>query len=731
MNPLQRLAELAGILPEYHDIWGQRHETSDATRRALLAAMGIACGSEAESDAALRAWQEREWSRRLPPVQVERAGTPLRITLRLPERADGQTLHWRLFLEDGGSRAGSFVANELEQLDSTRIAGQTWHARVLDLPALAETGYHRLEVTAEGAGETGSLALIVCPARCYQPEAIQGKNRIWGLSLQLYGVRSSRNWGMGDFSDLRHLVEWAAPAGAGLVGVNPLHALFPHNPCHASPYSPSSRRFLNALYLDVEAVPEFAGCGEAQQAVAAPEFQARLRALRGEPLVDYAGVAAAKFAILEVLHRHFRKHHGDSERGRAFRAWRASGGEDLERFALYQALQEHLHRQDPGLWGWPVWPQPWRDPASAEVAAFAAEHGERVAYFLYLQWLVDTQLDNVRRCSMDLGLAVGLYQDLAVGVDLGGAETWSQHEMFALDARIGSPPDDFNRFGQDWGLPPWIPQRLRAAAYAPFIAMLRANMRSAGALRLDHVMGLMRLYWVPPGMRGDQGAEGVQGAYVAYPFRDLLGILALESQRNHCLVVGEDLGTVPDAVRAAMHELGMLSYRLFYFERDEGGDFLAPGRYPEEALVAASTHDLATLAGFWYGLDLDLRAALGLFTDAEERSRQVVARGEDRARLLVALEREGLLPEGPAGVPEMTPALARAVHRYLARTPAKIALVQAEDMLGALEQVNLPGTTAAHPNWQRRLSRNLEEWAEDPSIIALAAAMTEERGSAV
>lgn len=733
MSSLHRLCEIAGILPEYHDIWGRRHETSDETRCALLAAMGIACGSGAEIDAALRAWQEREWRRRLPPVQVETAGAPLRITLRLPARAAERSCQWRLVLEDGSRREGRFVPNELELLDSARIAGKAWRAWTLALPGLAETGYHLLEVSIEGEdnADGASLPLIICPARCYQPGAIMEENRVWGLSVQLYGVRSSRNWGMGDFTDLRHLVEWAANAGASLVGVNPLHALFPHNPRHASPYSPSSRRFLNVLYLDVEAVPEFAECAEAQQRVAAPEFQAQLRALRAESLVDYAGVAAVKFDVLERLYRYFRERYlaTESERGRAFRAWRASGGEDMEHFALYHALQEHLHDQDSGLWGWPVWPAPWRDPGSPEVAAFAAGHGERIGYFLYLQWLADTQLDSVGWRSMDLGLGVGLYQDLAVGVDRGGAETWSQGEFYAMDARIGSPPDDFNLFGQDWGLPPWIPHRLKDAGYAPFIAMLRANMRSAGALRLDHVMGLMRLYWVPPGMRGDQGA------YVAYPFHDLLGILALESQRNRCLVVGEDLGTTPDAVRAAMRELGMLSCRLFYFERGEGGDFLPPASYPEAALVAASTHDLPTLGGFWCGLDLDLRATLGLFTDEAERSRQIVARAEDRARLLVALEREGLLPEGvavhPVSVPEMSPALARAVHRYLARTPAKIVLVQAEDMLGELEQVNLPGTTDTHPNWQRKLSLNLEEWAEDPRIVTLAEAMMEERGRAV
>lgn len=727
MSALRRLAERAGILPEYHDIWGNGHATSDDTRRALLGAMGLSCGDEAACEAALAAWREQDWLRLLPPAQVVRADAPIRVPVCLPARQAGMVWHWRLALEDGARREGRVVPEQLETLDSARIAGEDWHMRALDLPPIAEAGYHRLGISPEGDGEPdgADMALIVSPARCHRPEAIQGDKRVWGVTAQLYGVRSGRNWGMGDFTDLLGLIEWATQAGAGLVGINPLHALFPHNPMHASPYSPSSRRFLNTQYLDVESVPEFAECGEARAQVADPDFQAKLHALRAASLVDYAGVAAAKSDILAMLHRHFRAHHRDDARGQDFRAWREQGGEELARFARYQALQEHFHARDPGLWGWPVWPPAYRDPASPEVTVFACENAERVDYFLYRQWLAETQLDRVGECSMALGLGIGLYRDLAVGVDLGGAETWSQRETYALDARIGSPPDDFNLLGQDWGLPPWIPHRLREAGYAPFIAMLRANMRGAGALRLDHVMGLMRLYWVPPGMRGDQGA------YVAYPFQDLLGILALESQRNRCLVVGEDLGTVPDTVRAAMAERDILSYRLFYFEREHDGAFRTPARYPEAAAVAVSTHDLPTLAGYWRGLDLDLRASLGLFTDPEELNRQTAARVMDRERLLAALVREGVLPEGfaphAADTTAMNPTLILATHRYLARAPAKLALVQAEDMLGETEQANLPGTIDGHPNWQRKLSLDLEAWREDPVIRALAQAMREER----
>lgn len=300
--------------------------------------------------------------------------------------------------------------------------------------------------------------------------------------------------------------------------------------------------------------------------------------------------------------------------------------------------------------------------------------------------------------------------------------------MYALEAGIGAPPDDFNLNGQDWGLPPLVPERLRDAAYAPFIATLRHNMRHAGALRIDHVMGLMRLYWVPP------GGTPADGTYVSYPLDDLLGILALESQRNRCLVIGEDLGTVPDQVRQALRPLGVLSYRLLYFAREADGAFLRPADYPAQALVAASTHDLPTLRGYWQGHDLDVRRTLDLFPSQEVREQQIVARARDRARLLMALEREGLLPPGlsvhPVAVPDMTPELAAAIHVLVARTPAKVMMIQPEDVLGQVEQANLPGTTDQHPNWRRKLPLNLEEWQSDPRVLALAAALGRELGRA-
>jgi (1->4)-alpha-D-glucan 1-alpha-D-glucosylmutase len=361
---------------------------------------------------------------------------------------------------------------------------------------------------------------------------------------------------------------------------------------------------------------------------------------------------------------------------------------------------------------------------------FANEHAEAVEYSAWLQWLADEQLTALGQQSWRRGVGVGLYQDLAVGVNPGGSEAWAWQGAFAGAAYVGAPPDEFNPVGQDWGLPPLVPHRLREAAYAPFIAMLRANMRHCGALRIDHVMGLARLFWVPV------GRPATEGAYVNYPLADLLAIVALESQRNRCMVIGEDLGTVPDGFRPRLATAGVLSYRPFLFERSEDGNFKPPAEYPRQALVAVSTHDLPTLKGFWKGHDIDTRAALQLFPDEAQFDHMVVERAQDRARFLMALKHADLLPEGasvhPFSVPEITQPFVVAIHAFLARTPAQLLVVQPEDILGAVEQANLPGSRDdQHPNWRRRLPLDLEDWPEDGRFGAVGEQLINERGTAV
>ncbi|MGA9991664.1 MAG: malto-oligosyltrehalose synthase [Thiobacillaceae bacterium] len=708
---LDQLCAAYGMLPSYCDIWGEVHVTAEHTKRALLTAMGVAAEDDAAITRSLQYMTRRAWERLLPPVQVLReTARPYRIAMSIPAPIEGEVWRWRLIRETGSVTEANFVPASLKQAGRQHLDGQDFVRRILVLDLGLAPGYHRLTVE-HGEALSGSMSLIISPNKCYVPGAIQGNGRAWGISAQLYGVRSERNWGMGDFSDLRGLIELCAEEHGSAVLLNPLHALFADMPEHASPYSPSSRVCLNILYLDVEAIADFADCNEAQNLVRSAPFQAQLRALRASEQVDYRGVAGAKLNVLAQLYEHFRAHHllHETGRGRAFRAFQGKRGENLRMLALLETLQEHFRKQDDSIWGWPAWPEGYQDPQAPEVEAFCEAHLQRVEFFEYLQWQAFEQLEAAGTRSWELGLGVGIMQDLAVGVTEGGAATWSQRELYAFSASTGAPPDELNRIGQDWGLPPWIPHRLVDAGYQPFIDLLRTNMRAAGGLRLDHVMGLQRLFWVA------RGAPPTEGAYVTYPFDDLLGILALESQRNRCLVVGEDLGTVPDEVRHAMEQWGVMSTRLLYFEHSDDGGFRRPGDYPVQAMVSVTNHDLATLAGFWHGLDLELRDRLQLYPTEEVRNQQVIARAEERAKLLVALESEELLPAGsslhPMAFTEMTPELAQAVYAYLASAPARMLMLPLEDGLAVLEQPNLPGTTdPTYPCWRRKLPLNLEAW---------------------
>jgi (1->4)-alpha-D-glucan 1-alpha-D-glucosylmutase len=732
---LERLCQSVGIGDEYTDIWGNLHRISDAARITLLQEMGVVRDPR-DVPRALKECEERCWRRGLDPVVVVRQeAPPYALLYRCPESDASRPHLWTLALENGETFSHEFQPIQLTPHAQRDIDGVPYTEVIFHWHERLPLGYHRFAVLTPGEGtlEGGAQAsvttsLIVTPQRCYLPAELEREGRVWGPTLQLYALRSKRNWGIGDFTDLRNIMDIVGAEGAALVGLNPLHALFPHNPRHASPYSPSSRLFLNFLYLDVEAIPEFSECTPARERVASDAFQARLRALRAGELVDYSGVAELKRQVLELVFAHFLKHHlyTNSERGKAFRQYRRSQSESLERFATYHALQEHFHTQDSDVWGWPVWPAEYRDPASGAVQRFIESQGERITYQAWLQWLADEQLAACAAGSAESGSRVRLYRDLAISIDRAGAETWAWQSLYPVGASVGAPPDDFNLYGQDWGLPPPIPERLRETAYVSFVEVLRANMRHASALRIDHVMGLLRLFWIP------SGAQPVDGHYVYYPFHDLLGILALESQRHRCMVVGEDLGTVPDEVRSALRSSGVLSYRLLLFEHESDGSFKQPAAYPAQSVVSVATHDLPTLKGFWVGHELDLRASLQLFTSEEVRAQQIVKRAQDRAWLLWALEQEGLLPPGldldPVSVPEMTPELTVAIHTYLARSPAKVMMVQMEDVFGQLEQVNLPGTVEQYPNWRRKLPLNLEEWTANRRFTATAEALKRERG---
>jgi 4-alpha-glucanotransferase len=702
LDALRRVAGLVGIATRHTDAFGSVHEADEETLARLVAAFGLPPDPNQAVKALAAEGEGTPFG--LAPVHIVAEEASVRVVpLRLPP--DGARVEWHCVREDGQQHRGRCSGDELR------------------LPDALPLGYHRLSVTA--CGRTVEIDLIVAPPACHLPAALQPEARSWGLTAQLYALSSARDWGIGDFGDLAMLCRSAAPLEAAVIGVNPLHALFAAEPRHCSPYSPSSRAWLNYLYIDVTGAPGFAEDPAAQSLAPAASFAAA----RGGELVDYAAVAAAKRPALERLFGRFRRCDlaSGSPLAAEFRRFQRAGGRALAEFAVFEALHEHFFGGE-GLFSWRDWPMPMQEPRSAEVAAFAAAYAERVEFFQFLQWVADRQLGEAAAAGRDNGLAIGLYRDLAVGVNPHGAEAWADRELVVPGASIGAPPDPLSRAGQDWGLAPINPLVLRRRGFVPFISALRANMRHAGVLRIDHVMGLQRLYWVP------SGSPATAGAYVNYPFRDMLRLVALESRRHACAVVGEDLGTVPDGFREAMRAANVLSYRIVSFERHDDGSLRRPGEYPALAAASAATHDLATLKGFWLGRDIAWRRRLGSYPDAAAEETERNERVRDRGLLLEALAQEKLLardrfceflPEN--GEPHYTPELGEAILAYLGRSRARLMLVQLEDVAGECEQANLPGTTDAHPNWRRRLSVSLEDLLAGPELARIARLVREAR----
>jgi 4-alpha-glucanotransferase len=512
-------------------------------------------------------------------------------------------------------------------------------------------------------------------------------HRSWAIAVQLYGIRSRRNWGHGDFTDLANLINIAAELGAASLGLNPLHALFDDRPEEASPYFPSSRLFLNSLYIDIEAIPEF-------PRAAMSEFQSPIETLRQRNLVDYAGVAHWKMKALRLAFDRFRIT-ADDDRRHAFDEFKRTRGPLLQAFAAF----ELLHRRFGTPW-W-EWPAEFRKPNEAALHDLSKTDAEALDYNAFVQWVADQQLMACRAKAHSAGLPIGLYLDVAVGVRADGFDAWSNQDFILPSLEIGAPPDKLNTEGQRWGLAGVNPLSLIESGCAPFTEVLRASMRYAGAIRIDHILGLKRFYLIPRGMRADQGA------YVRFPFEALLAAAAQESVANHCIVIGEDLGTVPPGFQDTLARYGIWSFEVMLFQRAADGGFIAPDLYRANALVTFATHDLPTFAGWLCGHDLVVKRGLGL--DPGETDHDRVAAKEALGRTMAW-----------RGLPTVD---WLSVVRFLADTPSRLLLVSLEDALGETEQVNLPGTINEHPNWRRRLLVPLEELLQASTLPAVAAVM--------
>ncbi|WP_058969768.1 4-alpha-glucanotransferase [Type-D symbiont of Plautia stali] len=665
LSKLDQDALSAGIAVEFINAKGEPESISDETKRALLAVMDTPAGKVPP----------------LPPVQVF---TP-RTKRQLTPQGKGE-FSWQLQSEQGKTFSGTLQGGE-----------------ALTLPPRLPQGYHSF--TLRQGRKQWQTRIIIAPRRCYLPEPLQQGEKRWGALVQLYTLRSDSNWGIGDFGDLQQMLEQVAANGGDFVGLNPLHALYPAQPDHASPYSPASRRWLNVLYIDVNQVAAFAHSIAAQRWWKLAKTRTALKQARATDWVDYSAVAALKIAALRFAWQSWKP---DAD----FQQFVAEGGDALRYQAAFDGILAERAASHPDEWGWEKWPEGWRHAHQPEVQQWCADHEDEIQFWSWLQWLAQQQFAACWQRSQQLGMAVGLYRDLAVGVAQHSAETWLDPQLYKLGASVGAPPDRLGPLGQNWALPPLDPHVMRARGYQPFIDLLRANMRDCGALRIDHVMALLRLWWIPYG----EGAD--KGAYVSYPVDELMAILALESQRHGCMVIGEDLGTVPPMIVRMLRSHGIFSWKVLFFEQERDGRYRPPSAYPRQSIASASTHDLPTLSGFWQAGDLTLGEKLGMYRGSVLQSLQQ-QRVTQKQALLDALQQAGALSaQGTelANEQSLTPALNLAMHRFLAQTGSALLGLQPEDWLGMISPVNVPGTVNEYPNWRRKLSVTLEEMFDDKAV---------------
>jgi 4-alpha-glucanotransferase len=644
-------AKDVGIQTEFIDGQGHRHVTDAAALRIILDALPA-----------------RAPHRLLGGAVVVRSGLPARTELA---QAATLPVRWKIV-------AGLKVIAQGETGD-----------RIIVWPPDLPIGSYRLDLT-DAASFTEAVPLIVTPPRAFGGDF----DRCWLLAVQLYGIRSARNWGIGDFTDLKGLIELAGHLGADGVGLNPLHALFDDRPADCSPYSPNSRLFLNALYVDVERLTEF-------QSGAFPE--SAIARLRRGGIVDYAAVAELKWRALRLAFERFSADPAH-ERRRDFVKFRAERAPLLSRFACFEVLRHRFNKP------WWEWPEPWRKPDEAKCAGLRkGPEATEIEFVEFVQWTADRQLQSCQDLATRLGMKVGLYLDVAVGVQSDGFDAWNEQTAISRHLAVGAPPDPLNTSGQNWGLAGFNAAGLEIQSFEPYREMLRASMRHAGAIRLDHVLGLKRLYLVPHGFAADNGA------YVQMPFEALLAATALESAAHRCVVIGEDLGTVPEGFREQMADWGIWSYQVMMFERDDRGSFRGIDHYTSNALVTFNTHDLSSYAGWRSFSDLALKRSLGIDPGESDD-----ARWRALAMLTEALRHHGIDGDD-----------LYAVAGFLARTKSRLLAISLEDLLGVIDQPNIPGTVNEHPNWRRRLPVAIDEIASaiDPPALKAATASRASAGT--
>jgi len=695
---LDQLLQFKGIASSYTDFAGDTVEISHEDKVGILAFMGIRMESPEDIERELKRHQDELYAGWLPIAPVVTAHREQTLILHLTTKDLSRQFSWSVVTELGTRLHGHFRGCELIETAKPQISDPNLSERQFSLPPLP-AGYHQLQL--DNGDRSCQVNLIAAPTRCYEPRWVGEPVKLAGVSLQLYSLKSDRNWGIGDFTDLQTFISFANEAQLDFIVLNPLHILDELAPELCSPYSPMDRRFLNPLYIDLEREPDFRESSSIQNNVEQATFQQRLEELRCGELVDYIAVNQSKGSVLSKMFEQFQKIHLQnlSSRGQAFTDWLTGKGQALSEFSEFQATRSRF-----------------------------AQHMSHIPkYHSYLQWLAESQFEACQQLALQKGMTIGLVRDLAVGSKVNSAEVLLNPDLFCVEASIGAPPDLFAPQGQNWGLPPMNPNALQISDYRHFIAILKHNMTHCGALRIDHVMSLMRLWWCP--RTEHTGA----GAYVYYPAEELFAILRLESQRHQCVIIGEDLGLVPLQIRQLMAQSGIFSNVLFYFEKYDGVYFKKPEHYPPQALAMVTNHDVPLLTAWWNTSDLELRNQNGLFDKSEDLAIAISARESELIQVLHWLSDQGLLPESWRDFNihrSFDQDLCMAILEACGRSASRLVSIQLEDISLVEKPINIPGTSDEYPNWRRKLPVTVVELFNNISQKTLLAAFTRARKQA-
>lgn len=712
---LDKLSSVLGIWLSFQDPdTGQTFVADTASKRAVCASLGFPAQNEKVALASLKKVTAQKIFEFSPYTMVVRMDeiTPLTIELYVPVTLKEKTISFTLTREDSTTQSGVFILSKEQILETLRVKNKTYLRTRVQLNLKAPKGYHTISFLIDGhliEKTNMQTRLIVVPNRCYQPKSLENGGRVFGVPLQLYALQSQRNWGMGDLTDLKNFMSLAGKWGASYVGINPLNSLFIDAPEEASPYYVSSRLFFNPLYIDTDSVPESVGLPAYDTYKNSTRFKQVVAYCRSSNTVQYAYLSELKMTALGILFEAFKRLHLNSDhtpktaRGEAFFTFCRQKGELLDTFSLWTVLRAVASHENRSV-EWKMWEKGFRNPNSVQSKAFYIQYQESILFVKYQQFLAFEQYE---RALTDDPRAPLIYTDMPVGVGPDSAEVWGDQSLFLPDVSIGAPPDMFNQEGQNWALSAFNPFVLKQRRFEPFIRILREKMRFGGAIRLDHAFGLMRLYL----RAGDN-----TGAYLSYPFSDLIGILALESERNKCLVIAEDLGTPPPSFYDLMRGAGGLSFRLFCYEKN-GDRLKTPDQYDRSCLIMTGSHDMPTLSAVWSGADLKLMHRLDLISD-ERLNSDLNKRAYERKIYLEALSTQGLYVEWEALTRfEETPEwLVTGIYDYLARSNGMIMLMRLEDVLFQEDQVNVPGTYLEYPNWRFKLPVSLEELNTHPTL---------------